>query len=353
MGDRLLKKGLVLGIILLFISANFVSGFNVQLKNTTNPLSSSSGNTLYVGGSEPGNYTKIQDAIDNASNGDTVFVYDDLSPYYENVGISKSINLIGENKDTTIINGGEIFDVISVNADNVTIRGFTIQNSSYGSAIFIFSSNSKITDNILSHNNIGILQYNDNIFDLAYLTNGCNTISNNLIIYNEALGIGLCGTNNIVYGNIISQTEYGIYLVFAVANNISNNFISENEYGISIVESYNNVIYRNNISQNEKSGISIFCASSDRILQNNFIGNGKNAYFSQPIITMFRVFKMFFNFPIKKSIWDGNFWDRSRLMPYMVPGLISLIGRPIMKIPYIFNIFQFDWHPAQIPYVIS
>jgi hypothetical protein len=111
--------------------------------------------------------------------------------------------------------------------------------------------------------------------------------------------------------------------------------------------------YRNNISYNEKLGISIFCTSSDKILQNNFIGNGKNAYFNQPIIIMFRVLKRFLNLPIKKSIWDGNFWDRSRMMPYMVPGLISLIGGPFMNDLYIFNNFQFDWHPAQKPYVIS
>ncbi|RLF42667.1 MAG: hypothetical protein DRN17_07450, partial [Thermoplasmata archaeon] len=41
------------------------------------------GNTLYVGGSGEGNYSSIQDAVDNASNGDTIYVYDDSSPYYE------------------------------------------------------------------------------------------------------------------------------------------------------------------------------------------------------------------------------------------------------------------------------
>ena len=56
-----------------------------------------------MGGSGPNNYTKIQDAIDNASDGDTVFVYD--GTYYENIIINKSINLTGENKDTTIIDG--------------------------------------------------------------------------------------------------------------------------------------------------------------------------------------------------------------------------------------------------------
>jgi pectin methylesterase-like acyl-CoA thioesterase len=61
------------------------------------------GNTLYVGGSGFGNYTKIQDAIDNASEGDTIFVHNGI--YNENITIIKTINLIGEDKNTTIING--------------------------------------------------------------------------------------------------------------------------------------------------------------------------------------------------------------------------------------------------------
>ena len=53
----------------------------------------SKGNNLYVGGTGEGNYTKIQDAIDDASDMDTVFVYN--GTYYENVFIDKTINLIG------------------------------------------------------------------------------------------------------------------------------------------------------------------------------------------------------------------------------------------------------------------
>jgi len=45
--------------------------------------------TLYVGGSGFGNYSTIQDAVDNASSGDTVYVYDDSSPYIENVVVDK------------------------------------------------------------------------------------------------------------------------------------------------------------------------------------------------------------------------------------------------------------------------
>ena len=56
--------------------------------------------TLYVGGGGPGNYTTIQIALDAASAGDTVFVYN--GTYYENLVIKKNIALIGENKNTTI-----------------------------------------------------------------------------------------------------------------------------------------------------------------------------------------------------------------------------------------------------------
>lgn len=41
------------------------------------------GDTLYVGGDGPGNYSTIQAAIDNASGGDSVFVYKGI--YHENV----------------------------------------------------------------------------------------------------------------------------------------------------------------------------------------------------------------------------------------------------------------------------
>ena len=69
-----LKKGLVLAIIILFFIPTIVSGINIQLKNTTFTKSFDRGITLYVGGSGSGNYTSIQVAIDNASDGDTVFV---------------------------------------------------------------------------------------------------------------------------------------------------------------------------------------------------------------------------------------------------------------------------------------
>ena len=57
--------------------------------------------TIYVDANGGADYTKIQDAIDNASDSDTVFVYN--GTYYENLVVNKKIGLIGENKHITII----------------------------------------------------------------------------------------------------------------------------------------------------------------------------------------------------------------------------------------------------------
>ena len=90
MSSSLNKKGLVFGIIFVLVCAGVASGFNIQINDSEK---NSRGNILYVGGSGPGNYSKIQDAIDDASDGDTVFVFNGI--YYENVWIDeKSINLM-------------------------------------------------------------------------------------------------------------------------------------------------------------------------------------------------------------------------------------------------------------------
>ena len=93
-------------VIAMFVAFVFLAGAGIVLNDDVKDVKAggSGGNTLYVGGSGPNNYTKIQDAVDNASDGDTVYVFN--GTYYENVFIGRSINLIGENKDTTIIDGG-------------------------------------------------------------------------------------------------------------------------------------------------------------------------------------------------------------------------------------------------------
>jgi len=174
--------------------------------------------TLYVGGSGPGNYSTIQDAIDDAYDGDTVFVYTESSPYTENICINKTINLIGENKNTTIIDGGGNDDVIYVSAPWVNISGLTIQNSGHvylhDAGIQVFSQFGNFSNNILLQNRYGIYLYE---------TKG-NTVSGNIISHN-ADGILLWESSDTIVHNTLSDNWYGIYL-----DDSSNNFILENNF---------------------------------------------------------------------------------------------------------------------------
>ena len=86
-------------------------------------------NILYVGGSGEGNFTSINDALMEAKDGCTIFVYKGI--YEENLTINKRIRLVGEEKETTVIDGRKEGNVIHVTANGVSIEGFTIRNSSY------------------------------------------------------------------------------------------------------------------------------------------------------------------------------------------------------------------------------
>ena len=88
----LFNKTLVIGILFLFIGicANPSFGAIVE-RESNNPIINS--NTLYVGGTGEGNYSNIQDAIDNASDGDIVFVYSGVYWIDDYININKSIKL--------------------------------------------------------------------------------------------------------------------------------------------------------------------------------------------------------------------------------------------------------------------
>ncbi len=161
------------------------------------------GNTLYVGGSGPNNYTSIQDAINNASNGDTIFVYSGI--YYENIVINKRITLMGNNKENTIIDGEERGYVVKIKCSDVVVRGFTIRNSrkewdNWWAGMLIKGDNEIIYDCNIRNNLDGIL-----LFSSDSLISNCN------ISLNEDNGISMGGYNlTIQRCNFYGNKCYGI-----------------------------------------------------------------------------------------------------------------------------------------------
>ena len=113
--------------------------------------------TIYV----PDDYARIQWAVDNASAGDTIIVRD--GTYYENLKVDKKLTIKSENgSDNCIIDGGGSGDVITLNADGITIEGFTVRNSgSYwpDAGIEVVSNANKIAYNSITNNYKGIYLY--------------------------------------------------------------------------------------------------------------------------------------------------------------------------------------------------
>jgi pectin methylesterase-like acyl-CoA thioesterase len=132
LGSDLLSKGLAVAVIVLFLGVNVISDVIGDNPTFVNIIYVDDDNTDGPWDGTPEHpYQHIQDAIDNASKGDTVYVYS--GTYKECFRINKKIKLIGEDRDITIVDGEGPFPVVAIYADDVTIHGFTIQNSSSSS----------------------------------------------------------------------------------------------------------------------------------------------------------------------------------------------------------------------------
>jgi len=235
----------------------------------------------------------IQKAIDQAYPGDTIFVYN--GTYYENVVINKSISLVGQDRDSTIIDGQEVGPVVSITTNNVHINGFTLQNSTHGppphnSGILIDHS----SDNNISHNNI-----EDNYHGIYLLSSNANVISNNDVASNTYHGIYLDNSrgNLVSSNNVLLNKNDGIYLHYSHENTIASNNASFNRFhGIYLFYSNDTSVFNNNISKNNDCGIGLYSSCNNTLYHNNLVENEDQVERSQSV-----------------NNWDnngeGNYWS--------------------------------------------
>lgn len=187
-------------------------------------------------------FDKIQDGIDAVAIGGKVIVFS--GTYQESLMINKPLKLLGEDKETTIIdasNSTEMGDGYGINilAGDVTISGFTIQNTLHpDSGIWIEdrTKNIEVTDNIFQN---------------------CS-----------AYGVSLSGSENIVIAKNIFRVESGIH-GFWSSNfaTVSNNVFED--CGVSFYESYNLVITDNLFTGEYGGFISTYYSGNNVISGNN------------------------------------------------------------------------------------
>lgn len=216
-------------------------------------------------------FDRIQDGINTSVKQGTIYVYEGI--YYENILIDKTVNLTGDNRDATIIDGNGTEDVVHITSNWVNLSGFTIQHGNRGIYLDLDVYNNNITGNTIKDNDVvGI--YLETSFN--------NTIINNWIANYSFSGIVFYNST----GNAISD------------NTISNNYLGYDQYGygIYISCSYDNIIHENTIT-GTILGITTHLSDNNQIYHNNFIDNYQHAY--DPC----------------SNIWDngypsgGNYWD--------------------------------------------
>ncbi len=306
--EKMKKQRIVLIIIIssLFLYTNIIfTSSNTVAINENKEVK----NVLFVGGTGSNNYTIIQDAVDNATEGDTIFVY--AGTYYEGVQINKTINIMGENRNTTIINGDWYRGGLLFAADRINITNLTIINTTHA-VLFLNSNHTKIINCSILNNDYGIeldhSSYNQLSNCYMFFNNLCgidikshsdyNSIIDCLFSYNGvAIALYGCSENNISYCKLGSDSGYGFHILNASNNNIQNctlkgfgkaiEFLGNSDSnfltGCEIINNYYGVIINNS-----ESNLNTFH-------HNSFINNQINAY------------------DVSQNFWDngaeGNYWD--------------------------------------------
>ncbi len=279
--------------------------------NWTGTLSVTKAGIITVDDDGTADYQTIQEAIDAANPGDTIYVYEGTYP--EHVIVNKTVKLKGEAKEKVIVTGSGSGTVFLVTADRVLIEEFTITEGDYA----IFSDNTdklEVTESIITIYTYGIYQnrttdswitYND----ISYGEYGIVTyeahndgIRHNTISYNTVYGakdynsqLKNCFNwnkffkNKVAYyydpdqdlstlefdGNIIEDNEIGIKVAGASTVKLTNNTIRNNGYGIYLTDA-SPLVFNNSLERNR---IGVYCTeSSSLILQNTILGGEFGVY---------------------------------------------------------------------------
>jgi len=201
-------------------------------------------------------YRNIQDAIDIAGSGDTVYVFS--GRYREDILIHTPITLMGEDKQTTIIHAKKS-TCITIFAKGVKVSGFKLIGK--GCSLWIYSSNNIIERNIIMP-----------------------------VLPLLGRGIGIIIQPFVDFVRLPSRNNKTVTIIPDVKGNIiSYNEIIKYGTGIFLVDTSENIISHNNFKENLIHATFVFHITSVR------------KPFSQK---GFRYKPKSF-----KNSWDNNYWD--------------------------------------------
>ncbi|MCG9971920.1 nitrous oxide reductase family maturation protein NosD [Christiangramia crocea] len=234
-------------------------------------------NTIEV--CESCSYKNIKTAIAEAAAFDTIKIKKGVYREF-NLHITKPLTIIGEG--FPVIDGEDQGEILTIEADNVTIDGLKIINVGTSYTTDFAAVRVVKSENFLIKN----LQL-ERLFFGIYLEKARNgKVINNTILgdaveeFSSGNGIQLWYCNNVeVIGNTIKKVRDGIYLEFSddilIKDNISQNNL---RYGLHFMFS-NNDIYENNIFENNGAGVAVMFSKFITMKGNIFRKNWGTASF--------------------------------------------------------------------------
>ncbi|SDG29083.1 PGF-pre-PGF domain-containing protein [Methanolobus vulcani] len=347
------------GIYTVSLNASNSYGNNTSVRTSFIQVLNS---TIVVNSSGSADFTTITEAINAASDGDTVVI--EPGTYTENLYLdTDNISILsstGNPEDVRIVSEDSSEITIYLIADNVNISGINAVDGYIGILVY-FSEGCNISNCSASGNTYGIYFYYSQDNSVSNCTSDENTYglrlrgSENNILNDNSMNnntfnsyfdsnANIVGTDNLVDGKPIyylvnssdqvldASSNAGIVYLFNCSNvtvedlEIENNYCgfylydsdnvsidnctsTDNRYGVYLSSSDNNTIYSCNISDISTYGLSLVDCS-DNLIYNNYFNSSANVYVSGGTsndwnITMANGINI-----INESYLGGNFWAK-------------------------------------------
>jgi len=274
------------------------------------------------GGTFNASATPIQDAVDNATGGDTICVKDGL--YHENVDVSVAHLTIQSENGTAncVVNASNPGDhVFYVAADWVNITGFTVENATgtgkagiylgstthcnissnnvmdnyYGISLYSSSIN-MLTNNTMSGNNYNFGVQGSGLSHYIQKIDTSNKVDGKPIYYwvnhqdeqvpGDAGFVAVVNSTNITVKDLtLTKNGAGVLLAYTENSRVEDVTASNNERGIYLTCSSNNTLTNNTALNNYSPtslcyGIRLSSSNNNVIYNNTASNNGRGIYLS-------------------------------------------------------------------------
>ncbi len=300
--DHFLKAVIVVAVAFAFV----MPGTALYIKKDPTVGSTAVLDTIYVDddntagpwdGSEDHPYQYIQDGIDAASSGDTVFVFD--GTYSQYIYINTSLSLIGESRDNTIISldygGHEHFHnyIVTVTADGVTLDSIRLMVFYGGIDIVILKgifldnvSGCTISNCLITSDHSGNALCENGVTIDADATGHCDNKILDCIFDSEfsiGAGINMFKNTNVEVSNCrINGFQKGVYCEGIQSSSIEDCFISGSNTGVTITRYYiiadsihsQDILVKNcSIYNHSNAGVSVKYSSDISIVNNKVYNN--------------------------------------------------------------------------------